>query len=67
MMYSKLVDPNPWKNEYSITGHWKRLEGDIDEYKEYEDWDMILSGNYTKENFNSLLTASENFVYFNRD
>ena len=49
MMYSKLVDTNPWKNEYLSVDPWKRLEADINEYKEYEDRDMILSGNYMKE------------------
>jgi hypothetical protein len=41
-MYRQLTSTNPWKNEYSITGHWKRPDDDLDEYKEYEDRDMIL-------------------------
>ena len=51
MMYSKLVDTNPWKNEYLSVDPWNELEGDINEYKEYEDRDMILSGELYEGNF----------------
>ena len=52
MMYRSLVDTNLWKNEYLSVDPWKRLEEDLDEYKEYEDRDMILSGKYQKKILN---------------
>ena len=64
MMYRQLVDTNPWKNEYLSVDPWKRLEADINEYKEYEDWDMIFRGELSEGKF-SIMPL--NFVYFNRD
>ena len=41
-MYRHITSTNPWKNEYLSVDPWKRPDDDINEYKEYEDRDMIL-------------------------
>jgi hypothetical protein len=41
-MYRQLRSINPLKNEYLSVDPWKRPDDDLDEYKEYEDRDMIL-------------------------